>query len=100
MGHESPNGGVRITTREIFNAVQVLDRKVDKIAITLESYPHVKKTAYDAEKKSEQNERDLNTMRDSLQWATRTVAAAFITAVVSGLLTLVGLAVAYSGVLK
>lgn len=88
---EAPNGVVRITPREIYDAVQALDRKVDRIATTLETYPEVKRIAYDAYNQSGHNASAIDDLKDTLRWGTRTVFGAIITASISFLFGLASL---------
>lgn len=88
---ESANGAVRITPREIYDAVQALDRKVDRIATTLESYPDVQRIAYDAHHQSGSNAVAIGELKDTLRWGVRTVFGAIITALVSVLFGLASL---------
>lgn len=60
---------------EVLSRLAVIENKLD-------GYKETKKTVYEADNRSKQNEQDIEELKDKLKWLSRTTAGAIITAAV------------------
>lgn len=60
---------------EVLSRLAVIENKLD-------GYKETKKTVYEADNRSKQNEQDIEELKDKLKWLSRTTAGSIITAAV------------------
>ena len=60
---------------EVLTRLAVIEDKLD-------GYRETKKTVYEADNRSKQNEEDIKELKDKLKWLSRTTAGAIITGVI------------------